>query len=103
MMAHQNLPIAEFITTSHTIDSISLNLNIIKNIFSKHITEKKLIAISPLIVMDHSWALISSILLSFNKTNALTYLQWMFEIFKKRKLKKKIILKRKFTFVLLIC
>jgi len=77
----QILPIACFITTSHTINSIATNLSIIKDNIENNIGSNSYLAIAPIIVMDHSWALIGSVINSFNKTTVLIYLIWCFDVY----------------------
>ncbi len=77
----QILPIACFVTTSHTINSITTNLSIIKDHVENNVSRTSHLPIAPIIVMDHSWALIGSVIKSFNKTTVLTYLIWCFDIY----------------------
>ena len=77
----QIIPLACFVTTSHTVSSISTNLTIIKDLLVANINASKYHAIAPIIVTDHSWALIGSIMKSFNQCTVLTYLIWCFDIF----------------------
>ena len=64
------IPISEFITTRHDSLSISKYLLSIKNTFenyAKHSSEKPILfPFAPIIITDHSWALINSILFTFN-------------------------------------
>lgn len=65
------IPFAEFATNSHTVCNISKYLSVIKN-------NNKYIA--PFIVVDESWALISSVMETFNGCSALSYINWTWDV-----------------------
>ncbi len=93
IVVHDNIlkniiPIGSFLTTEHSTDSICLNLTIIKNILIENIGIKEY-QISPIIVVDHSWALISGVLKSFNHISTLQYLNWFFDLIVKKDKEKK--------------
>lgn len=73
----QIIPFFDFISSSHTVFSITKYLNCAKNILSK-ITTLNLIA--PVIVCDFSWPLINSALLSFNNCTMNYYLKYTFSL-----------------------
>jgi hypothetical protein len=82
------LPIAEFLTTCHSQNEISLYLKEIKFNFEKYISisQKRFKFTSPQIyVTDQSWASISAILEIFGNTNVPKYLATAFEIIFKNK------------------
>ena len=78
----QIISIFYFITSSHTVFSISKYLNCVKNILNR-ITTLNLIA--PVIVSDFSWPLINSTLLSFNNCTINYYLKYIFRLLYKDK------------------
>lgn len=68
------IPYAEFATNCHNIDSISKGLlGIIK--------DRETIA--PFVVTDESWALINSVIRTFNQCSPLTYLNWAYNVLTK--------------------
>jgi len=85
------IPIASFLTTCHTTDSIALNLTIIKNFLTQNINQKKFYAVAPIIVVDHSWAMIQSVLKSMNNVTALQYLNWCYAYIVQKENNKKFI------------
>ena len=89
LVVHDNLqkqiiPVAEFITTSHSINSIVSYLIMIKNILEQNISLKTSYVVAPIIVVDHSWALIGAVLRAFNNTSVLMYLFIVFDIIVKK-------------------
>jgi hypothetical protein len=62
------MPVGEFFTSVHTTDNISTYLNDIFN----------LITLPKIVVTDFSWALITSVMISFNKTDVNHYLKYCY-------------------------
>ena len=67
------MPIADFITTSHTFLSISGYLFIIKKTYEKYSN------LSKVVVTDFSWALINASLEIFNNMSILAYLKALYD------------------------
>jgi hypothetical protein len=87
LVSHDNetkkiIPIGEFITTSQSILTVSTNLTILIRLIKQALKDDaKFIKVAPIIVVDHSWTLISSCMISFNQTDTLKYLTWAYEVF----------------------
>ena len=84
------IPIAEFLTTSHTQINISLKLMQIKHYFLKYssLCGKKYgfnFPIAPFVVTDFSWPLINSVLDVFNNLTIIQYLNMSFDIIVNKK------------------
>lgn len=69
------LPIAEFFTTSQTMDTIAEYLFSLINILTR-----LSIDIAPIIVTDNSWALIGAVMRVFNSCDTSKYINWCYEI-----------------------
>lgn len=69
------LPVAEFVTNSHSVPSITHWLMEFKRRLS-HITRRKIAQIET----DYSWALMNSMLISFNQEDVSAYLCRAFQI-----------------------
>ena len=77
---HVIVPIAEFLTTSHTQENISNNLFAINNYMHESMPQQAFILIT-----DCSWALINSGCLVFNKCTVSSYISWTYELLKSPK------------------
>ena len=64
------IPAAEFCTNSHNVSNISKYLLVIKREMN----------VAPFIVVDESWALINSIMNTFNGCSALAYINWTWDV-----------------------
>ena len=83
----KNIPIFEWISTSHTQTTISSYLFLIKEqclLYKKLAGKKVLFPFAPIIVTDFSFALINSILKIFNNCSMEEYLQKTFDIIIKK-------------------
>lgn len=72
------LPVYEFISTSHNTTTISKYLFSLKKM--EKLVPSNFYTISPLIVTDFSWPLISSVLETFNKCNINQYLNLAYQL-----------------------
>ena len=73
------IPIGEFCTTLQS-DSISSYLRQLKKILERQISESSYFTSSPIIVTDFSWALINSVLDTFNNCSITQYLNWTYDV-----------------------
>lgn len=71
----QIIPVAEFVSTSQTMDSISEKLYSIKNILTSHSVE-----LAPLICTDNSWTLIGAVMKAFNGLTTSLYINWCYDV-----------------------
>ena len=69
-----HFPVADFLTTSHSKNSISSYLHSIKSYFE---TNSK---IAPIFVTDNSWALIGAVFDAINSCDASIYINWCYEV-----------------------
>lgn len=92
------MPIGEFVTTSHTSNSITHKLSEIRN----YIIDSSPKASPEIVVTDFSWASINAVNKTFNNNNSiLSYLNWSFDFFVLQR--NKVILKDMFTTIIYIC
>jgi hypothetical protein len=69
------LPVADFITTCQTIQSITKHLTSIKFYVEQHGE-----SVAPIIVTDNSWALIGAVMNTFNNNDTAKYLHWAYDL-----------------------
>ena len=70
------IPVAEFLSTANDQNTITKYLSEILTIFQKSTTRDLL---PNIIVTDHSWALINSVLKCFNSCDINLYINWCYE------------------------
>lgn len=78
------LPVFEFITTSHSEDSLAKFLSSLRRRLRREIPSQKYFSLAPIVVMDFSWASINSVLDAFNLCNIDQYIRWSFDVLFKR-------------------
>ena len=79
------IPVAEFVSTSHSSLAISKFLMEINSIFEQNMTKRNE-SVASVVVTDFSWALMNAVMHEMNRCNILNYLNWSFEILYKNNL-----------------
>lgn len=75
------IPVYEFVTTSHSEDSLAKFLSLLKKKFQREIpSTQKYFSLAPIVVMDFSWASINAVLDAFNMCNIDQYICWSFDV-----------------------
>ena len=80
------IPIAEFITTSHTSLSISNELNYIRDTLNTKILSARKKCLPAILVTDFSWALINAVMKSLNNCSIVEYINWTYDVLCNKKL-----------------
>ena len=75
-----NVPIALFLSSSHTTASISKFLLCIKQHFVINSDKSDSFKFSPIMVTDESWAIINSLCETFNGQSIKSYVKWTYEV-----------------------
>ena len=74
------IPIFEFVTTSHSEDSLAKFLSLMRRKLRREIQISQYFSIAPVIIMDFSWASINSVMDSFNMCNIDQYIRWCYDV-----------------------
>ena len=75
----QTIPVFEFVTTSHTSCNISTFLSKASYCFDQ-LAKQSVNSIARVIVIDQSWAMINSVVKSFNSCSMIDYLDWCYDL-----------------------
>ena len=76
----QTIPVFEFVTTSHTSESISKYIKFSVNRIQQNPGRGQLFSVAPIVVMDFSFAILNGVLDSINKCSLTEYIQFCFEL-----------------------
>jgi hypothetical protein len=76
----QTISVFEFVTTSHTSESISKFITFAVNRIKQNPGKMQLFSLAPIVVMDFSFAILNGVLNSINKCSLTEYIQFCYEL-----------------------